>query len=66
MINQFQTNDFHELQQWFQDFEKSKLINANLVEPLSNKDSSTIHSRPYIISAYGTDNRYLGLNIFHL
>ncbi|CAF4004750.1 unnamed protein product [Rotaria sordida] len=63
LINQFQTNNFNELQQWFQDFEKSKLVNANLVEPLINKNSSSIHSTPYIISAYGTNNKYLGIDI---
>ncbi len=65
IINQFQTNDYNELQQWFQDFEKSTLINANLVEPLLNKNSSSIHSRPYIISAYGTNNKYIGMDVLH-
>ncbi|CAF2961994.1 unnamed protein product [Rotaria sp. Silwood2] len=64
LVNQFQTHDFNELQQWFQDIGKSKLINANLVEPLLNKSSSSTHSRSYIISAYGTDNKYSGLNLF--
>ncbi|CAF4524492.1 unnamed protein product, partial [Rotaria sp. Silwood2] len=58
LINQFQTNNFNELQEWFQELEKSKSINANLIEPLLNKKSSLIHSRPYIIASYGSDNKY--------
>ncbi|CAF1327655.1 unnamed protein product [Rotaria sp. Silwood1] len=58
LINQFQTNNFNELQEWFQELEKSKSINANLIEPLLNKNSSLIHSRPYIIASYGSDNKY--------
>ncbi len=63
IINQFQTNDYNQLQQWFQDFEKSKSINANVAEPLLIKNSSSIHSRPYIISAYGTNNKYKGTDV---
>lgn len=64
MINQFQTNNFNELQEWFQELEKSKSINANLIEPLLSKNSSLIQSRPYIIASYGSDNKYSGLNFF--
>ena len=63
IINQFQTNDYNELQQWFEDFDKSTLINTNLVEPLLTKNSSSIHSRPYIPSAYGTNNKYTGIDV---
>lgn len=62
VINQFQTNSYNELQQWFENFDKAKLINANLVEPLLNKNGS-IHSRPYIISAYGSDNKHTGIDV---
>ncbi|CAM4888691.1 unnamed protein product [Rotaria socialis] len=58
LINQFQTNSFNELQEWSQELEKSKSINANLIEPLLNKSSSLIHSRSYIIASYGSDNKY--------
>jgi hypothetical protein len=63
-MNQFQTNSYNELQQWFKDFDKSKSINANLVEPLLTKNSSSVHSRPYILSAYGTNNKYKGIDVF--
>ncbi|CAF4683024.1 unnamed protein product, partial [Rotaria sp. Silwood1] len=63
IINQFQTNNYNELQQWFEDFDKSTLINANLVEPLLTNNSSSIHSRPYIISAYETNNKYIGIDV---
>ncbi len=61
--NQFQTDDYNELQQWFQDVDKSKLVNATVAEPLLTKNSPSIHSRPYIISAYGTNNSYKGIDI---
>ncbi|CAF4311753.1 unnamed protein product, partial [Rotaria magnacalcarata] len=63
-INQFRTNSYSELEQWFEDFDKSKLINAHLVEPLLTKTSSLVHSRPYIVSAYGTNNKVNSIEIF--
>ncbi|CAF1529994.1 unnamed protein product, partial [Rotaria magnacalcarata] len=63
-INQFRTNSYSELEQWFEDFDKCKLINAHLVEPLLTKTSSLVHSRPSIVSAYGTNNKVNSIEIF--
>ncbi|CAF1198328.1 unnamed protein product [Adineta ricciae] len=63
-INQFKTDSLCELENWFEDLDKSKLINAHVVEPLPNNFSSTVHSRPYILSAYGTNNKYTGMDVF--
>ncbi|CAF4293122.1 unnamed protein product [Rotaria magnacalcarata] len=62
--NQFRTNSYSELEQWFEDFDKCKLINAHLVEPLLTKTSSLVHSRPSIVSAYGTNNKVNSIEIF--
>lgn len=61
-VNYFRTNNYHQLEQWFEDFHRSTLINVHLVEPLMNK-SAAIHSRPYVLSAYGIDNRMNAVNI---
>jgi hypothetical protein len=62
-VNQFKTNSFYELEQWFEDFDKSKLINVHVIEPLLQNNSSLVHSRPYIVSAYGTNNKYTGMDV---
>ena len=58
VINLFKTNNYSELEQWFQDIDKSTLINVHLIEPLLTDVTSLVHSRPYIISAYGINNRH--------
>ncbi|CAF2740457.1 unnamed protein product [Rotaria sp. Silwood2] len=62
-VDQFQTNSYTELQQWFEDFDKSTLINAHLIEPLIRNTSSLVHSRPFILSAYGTNNKYTAIDV---
>lgn len=52
-----------ELEQWFEDFDKSISINAHLIEPLLKNTSSLVHSRPYIISAYGTNHKYTAIDV---
>jgi len=52
-----------ELEQWFQDFDRSTLINVNLIEPLLTNTNSLVHSRPYIVSAYGTNNKYSAVDV---
>ncbi|CAF3724616.1 unnamed protein product [Rotaria sordida] len=53
VINQFKTNSYSELEQWFHDIDKSTLVNVHLIEPLLTDVTSLVRSRPYIISAYG-------------
>ncbi|CAF1476242.1 unnamed protein product [Rotaria sp. Silwood1] len=62
-VDHFKTNRYTELQQWFEDFDKSTLVNAHLVEPLLSNSSSLVHSRPFILSAYGTNNKYTAIDI---
>ena len=58
VINRFKTNNYSELEQWIQDIDKSTLINVHLIEPLLTDVTSLVHSRPYIISAYGINNKH--------
>ncbi|CAF1471823.1 unnamed protein product [Adineta steineri] len=37
---------------------KSTLVNVHLIEPLLTDLASSIHSRPYILSVYGIDNKH--------
>ncbi|CAM4788583.1 unnamed protein product [Rotaria magnacalcarata] len=58
VINHFKTNSYNELEQWFEDFDKSTLVNVHLIEPILTDVTLLAHSRPYIISAYGIDNKH--------
>ncbi|CAF4628465.1 unnamed protein product [Rotaria sp. Silwood2] len=58
VINQFKTNSYSELEQWFHDIDKSTLVNVHLIEPLLTDVTSLVHSRPYTISAYGINNKH--------
>lgn len=52
------------MEQWFEYLDKSKLVNAHLVEPLLANNSSLVYSRPFILSAYGTNNKYTSIDVF--
>lgn len=62
-VGRFKTNSYHELEQWFENFDRSTLVNVNLIEPLLTNINSLVHSRPYIISAYGTNNKYSAIAV---
>ncbi|CAM4775357.1 unnamed protein product [Rotaria magnacalcarata] len=64
VTNQFKTDSYSELETWFEEFDKSTHVNAHLIEPLLTKTSSLVHSRPYIISAYGTNSKVNSIDIF--
>jgi hypothetical protein len=63
LISQFQTNSYSELERWVADIGKSTLVNAHLIEPLLTDTMSFVHSRPYILSAYGIDNKHTASDI---
>ncbi|CAF1363449.1 unnamed protein product [Rotaria sordida] len=63
LVDQFQTNSYTELQKWFEEFDKSSLITVNLIEPILKNLSSLVHSRPFIISSYGTNNKYTAVDV---
>ncbi|CAF4166344.1 unnamed protein product, partial [Adineta steineri] len=57
-VNHFKINSYNELERWFEDINKSTLVNVHLIEPLLTDLTSSIHSRPYILSVYGIDNKH--------
>lgn len=63
VINQFKTNSYSELEQWFQNIDKSTLVNVHLIEPILTDVASFVHSRPYIIGAYGINNTHSASDI---
>lgn len=60
---QFQTNSYTELEEWFRDRDKSSLVNAHLIEPLPTNPLSPVHSRPYVLGAYGTNNKFSAIDV---
>lgn len=63
IVNHFQTDSFSDLQRWFHDYDKSTLINVHIVEPLLTSAKDPMHSRPYILAAYGTNNRFNAIDV---
>ena len=61
-INHFQTDGFIELARWFDDYDKSTMINIHLIETLLTTKQS-IHSRPFILAAYGTNNKFSAIDV---
>lgn len=62
-VNRLKTNSFHLLKQWFEDLERPTLVNIHVIEPLLNTNPSIAHSRPYTVSAHGTNNKHTGIDI---
>ena len=62
-MHHFQTDSYNELEGWFKDLEKSNLINVHLIEPILSQSPALVHSRPYILGVYGTNNRHKGFDI---
>jgi hypothetical protein len=55
--NFFQTENFEELKTWFDNFSKSKLINLHMIQ-------SVVPSvPPFILSAYGSDNKVTATDV---
>ena len=52
---QYQTNSFNELAKWFNEQNSSNLLNIHVLQPVSMSDR---HDSAYLLSAYGTNNRF--------
>ena len=50
-VNVFRTDDYEELKSWFASTDRSTLINLHMIQPLSYS------LPPFILSAYGTNNK---------
>lgn len=55
IIKSYSTNSFICLEQWYSDLSQATSLNACLIQPLS---TSIKNITPYLISAYGTDNKF--------
>ncbi|CAF1524742.1 unnamed protein product [Adineta ricciae] len=62
-MSKFKTENYYELEQWSKHVNRSSLVNAHLIEPIQTKASSQVHSRPYVLSAYGTDDKVTASDI---
>ena len=52
---QYQTDSFNELAKWFSEQNPFNLLNIHVLQPISMDND---HDSPYLLSAYGTDNRF--------
>ncbi|CAF4031753.1 unnamed protein product, partial [Rotaria sp. Silwood1] len=57
-IRQYQTDDFFELEKWFDIVKKSTLVNIHTVQPITRE-----RSPPFLLSAFGTDNQTTSISI---
>ena len=55
IINSYSTDSFIRLEYWYSNVPKAQLLNACLIQPVS---CSFDNSSPYLLTAYGTDNRF--------
>ena len=60
MNRYFQTGSLAQLEIWFSDIEKSKLLNLHMIQPIPHIGEI---ASPLILSAYGTDSKYTYLDI---
>ena len=56
----YRTDSLTELERWFSSIDKSTLLNIQMVQPIARFGQP---SRPVILSAYGTNNKYTALDI---
>ncbi|UJR24367.1 hypothetical protein I4U23_005744 [Adineta vaga] len=58
---QYQTDDFHELEKWFDTVEKSTLVSIHTVQPVASESSA-----PFLLSSFGTNNQITSISILSL
>lgn len=52
----YSTNSLDELESWHNEVEKSSLLNIHVIQVLTSRNQITLS--PFLLSAYGTNNRY--------
>jgi hypothetical protein len=60
ITNSYSTDSFTHLEQWYDEVSKATSLSACLIQPLS---SSTVSSSPYLLAAFGTDNKFKGSHV---
>lgn len=58
--NSYSTESFNQLEEWYSDIARAKLLTAYLIQPLS---SSINKLSPYLLAAYGTDNTFRSADV---
>ncbi|CAF1375253.1 unnamed protein product [Adineta ricciae] len=56
----YSTSSFTRFEEWCSNLSQANLLNACLIQPLS---SSTENISPYLLAAFGTDNRFISSDI---
>ena len=58
-MRQYQTDDFFQLENWFETIERSTLMNIYTVQHISNK------APPFLLSGFGTNNKIDAISVLH-
>ncbi|CAF2963502.1 unnamed protein product [Rotaria sp. Silwood2] len=58
LTRQYQTDNFTELENWFETANQATLVNINTVQPITN-----VTSPSFLLSGFGTDNSYDTISI---
>ncbi|CAF3068161.1 unnamed protein product [Rotaria sp. Silwood2] len=59
-VRQYQTNDFFQLEEWFESIERSTLMNIFTIQHITNKGVP-----PFLLSSFGTNNKLDSISVFH-
>ena len=59
IINTCSTKSFNVFEEWCSSLPRSKLLTAHLIQPLSYSSNAA----PYLLSVYGTDNKYKSIEV---
>ncbi|CAF1380354.1 unnamed protein product [Adineta steineri] len=57
-IRQYQTDDFLELETWFDTVKKSTSVNIHTVQPITRESSP-----PFLLSSFGADNQFTSISV---
>jgi hypothetical protein len=57
----YSTDSLDELESWHNQMEKSSLLNIHVIQALSSRNQITLS--PFLLAAYGTDNRYKAYDV---
>ena len=60
IIRQYQTNDFFELEDWFESVERSTLMNIYSIQHITAKEVP-----PFLLSSFGTNNKIGSISLLH-
>lgn len=59
-LRQYQTDDFAQLEEWFETLNQSALVNIHTVQTITNKISL-----PFLLASFGTDSKVDAISVLH-